>query len=155
MCRGCVALRWYCPLVGGNTASLIWPLRLQFQNRVNVAGLTVIPEIPIVLRLLLIPEGIIEQHGDAVATPLQKLIVDVQMTVRRRCGVFPEFRSLHAHSQIGRQVALCVAFQPGQRQIRTVGIFERLDIVAAVRRPPETTVDAIAINDRPSRISER
>ena len=141
--------------MGGNTASLIWPLRLQFQNRVNVAGLTVIPEIPIVLRLLLIPEGIIEQHGDAVATPLQKLIVDVQMTVRRRCGVFPEFRSLHAHSQIGRQVALCVAFQPGQRQIRTVGIFERLDIVAAVRRPPETTVDAIAINDRPSRISER
>ena len=61
----------------GGKASRLFHCSIQFQNSVHFAAFTVIPEVPVVQRGFTVPEGIIDQHGDAVQPPLQELVFDL------------------------------------------------------------------------------
>ena len=62
-------------------------------------------------------------------------------------AVRPRLRQLHAHGQVGVQVALPVGLQPGQSQVGPAVILEGDDVFGTVRRPPQPPVFTASVGD--------
>ena len=93
-------------------------------------------------------EGVVNQHGLTVQPPLEKLEVDVRLTVRLCPAVLVQVAVLrHGRGQLGRQVVLRAVLQPGQGQIGPAVVIQGQDVFGAVRRPPEPLEGVVAVGD--------